>query len=129
MPLFCVMDAIEIVSSAVLGIDIESVFIKNRVYNIKPPTIRRFVGAARYFRECKGDTLADIIRSMDMEGATKALSWLIEGNESLAETFMDAPMDEVVNALIKGIGMIDAKNFIRLSALQRNVRSLIAQPR
>ena len=77
------MDGVQLVSSAVLGIDQEAVFIGGKVYHIYPPTIRRFVGAARYLKG-EGETLKDIILSMDMDGAAKALSWLIrETNPSM----------------------------------------------
>ena len=122
------MDGVQLVSSAVLGIDQEAVFIGGKVYHIYPPTIRRFVGAARYLKG-EGETLKDIILSMDMDGAAKALSWLIRGDESLYDTFLDCPVNEVQDGLIVGLGMLDPQNFIRLSALQRNVRSLIARPR
>lgn len=123
------MDGVKLVSSAILGIDQESVFINGKVYHIHPPTIRRFVGAVGAMKESKGESLKDIILNLDMDGACKALSWFIEGNESLYETFLDARVDEVQDALIRAFSLIDPKNFIKLSALQRNVRSLIAKPK
>ena len=123
------MDGIELVSSAILGLDQEAVFINGKVYHIYPPTIRKFVGAVRYLKEGKGESIKDILFSMDMEGACKSLSWLINGDESLYETFLDAPVSEIQEGLIKGLSLIDPGNFIRLSALQRNVRGLIARPR
>lgn len=123
------MDAVELVSSALLGIDHEAVFIGGKVYHISPPTIRRFVGAVRYLKGGEGESIREVVLSMDLEGAAKALSWLVEGNESLYEAFMDAPVDEVLDGVIRGLSMIDPGNFMRLSALQRSVRSLIARPR
>lgn len=66
---------------------------------------------------------------MDMEGACKALSWLIQGDEGLYETFLDCPASEIAEAVSKGLSLIDPQNFIKLSALQKNVRSLIAKPK
>ena len=123
------MDGVKLVSSAILGIDQESVFINGKVYHIHPPTIRRFVGAVSSMKESKGNSIKEIIFGLDMDGACKALSWFIEGNESLYETFLDARIDEVQEGLIKAFSLIDPQNFIRLSALQRNVRSLIAKPK
>lgn len=123
------MDAVGLVSSAILGIDLEVVFINGRVYRIPPPTVRRFAGAVRYLKDGKGDTLKDIILSLDMDGACKVLSWLVQGDEGLYETFLDSPVNEVMEGVIKGLGMIDPGNFTRLSALQKNVRSLVAKPR
>ena len=122
------MDAVEIISSAVLGIEREAAFIGGKVYHIKPPTIRRFAGAVRYLKGT-GDTLREVVLSTDGEGLAKALSWFVAGDESLAEVFLDCPLAEVQQGLILALGMLDPQNFIRLSALQRNVRSLIARPR
>lgn len=123
------MDAVEIVSSAVLGIECEAVFVGGKVYHLRPPTIRRLAGAAMHLRGGEGDTIKDVVLSMDLEGQAHALSWLVEGNDSLFETFMDCRVDEVQEGIIRGLGMVDPRNFTTLSALQRNVRSLIARPR
>ena len=123
------MDGVKLVSSAILGIDQESVFINGKVYHIHPPTIRTLVGAISCMKESKGDSLKDIILNMDLEGACKSLSWFINRDESLYETFLDCPVYEIQDALIKAFSLIDPQNFIRLSALQRNVRRLIARPR
>lgn len=121
-------DAVELVSSAVLGIEQEAVFIGGKVYHIYPPTIRRLAGAVRYLKG-EGETIKDIILSMDIDGQAHALSWLIEGNDSLYEKFLDARVDEVQAGIIKGLELLDPRNFMMLSALQRNVRSLVARPR
>ena len=123
------MDGVQLVSSAILGIDQECVFINGKIYHIYPPTIRRLVGAANCMKESKGDTLKDLILNSDLQGACKALSWFIEGNESLYETFLDARVEEVQDGLIKAFSLIDPQNFIKLSALLKNVRRLIARPR
>ena len=122
------MDAVELVSSAVLGIEQEAVFIGGKVYHIYPPTIRKMAGAVRYLKG-DGETIKDIILSTDYEGLSHALSWLIEGNDSLYDTFVDCRVDEVQDGIIKGMDMLDPRNFMMLSALQRNVRSLVARPR
>lgn len=123
------MDGVKLVSSAILGIDQESVFVNGKVYQIYPPTIRRFVGAVASMKESNGESIKDLILNMDMEGACKALSWFIQGDESLAESFKDAKVSEVQEGLLTAFSLIDPQNFIKLSALQRNVRSLIAKPR
>ena len=123
------MDGVKLVSSAILGIDQESVFVNGKVYQIYPPTIKRFVGAVASMKESNGESIKDLILNMDMEGACKALSWFIQGDESLAESFKDAKVSEVQEGLLTAFSLIDPQNFIKLSALQRNVRSLIAKPR
>lgn len=121
------MDGVKLVSSAILGLDFENVFIGGKLYQIYPPTIRKFVGAVSVMNNAPGDTVKDMILGMDLEGSCKALSWLIRGDESLYETFLDAGVDEVQEGLIKGFSLVDPQNFIRLSALLRNVRRLIAK--
>lgn len=123
------MDGIQLVSSAILGIDFETVMLGGKVYHIYPPTIKRFVGAVSCMKESKGETIKDIIMGLDLEGACSALSWFVAGDESLKKTFLDCGINDVIEALITAFGMIDPQNFIKLSALQRNVRSLIAKPR
>ena len=122
-------DGVTLISSAILGIDQESVFINGKVYHIYPPTIRKLVGAVSCLKECEGDTIKDIIFSTDYDGECKALSWFIKGDESLRDEFYDSPHNEVQEGLILAFSLIDPKNFIKLSALLRNVRSLIARPR
>ena len=116
------------VSSAVLGIDQEAMFIGGKVIHIHPPTIRRFAGAVRYLKG-DGSTLKDVVLSTDAEGLAKALSWFVAGDESLYEFFLDCRLDEVQSGVILALDLLNPENFIRLSALQRNVRSLIARPR
>lgn len=123
------MDGVKLVSSAILGLEQESVFINGKVYILQPPTIRKFVGAVSVMKESTGETIKDLIVNLDMEGACKALSWFISGDQSLYDTFLDARVDEIQDALIKAFTLIDPQNFIKLSALQRNVRSLIAKQR
>ena len=129
MPLFLIMDGARMIASSILGLDMETVFVGGKVYVIHPPTIRTLAGVTHCMSEVKGDTIKDLIMNLDCEGSCKALSWFIKGDESLWETFMDCPLSEVLDGVVKGFSLIDPQNFIRLSALQRNVRSLIAKPR
>lgn len=123
------MDGAKLVSSAILGIDVETVFVGGKVYVIHPPTVRTMAGVVSCMRECPGETIRDIIIGMDYEGSAAALSWLVNGDASLKEEFLGAPLGEVQSAVITGLGMLDPANFIRLSALLRNVRRLTARPR
>lgn len=122
-------DGVLLVSSAILGIDQETAFINGKVYHIYPPTIRRLVGAVSCLKENKGETVKDIIFNSDLDGLCNALSWFIQGDTSLHDEFYDSPVGEVQEAALTAFTLIDPQNFIKLSALQRNVRSLIAKPR
>lgn len=124
------MDGAKLVSSAVLGIDCETVIVGGEVYVIYPPTIERLAGAGYHLSDLKGNTIAEMLSNLtDLFSACKALSWFIEGNESKAGKLSKGTLKEVCDGLEKAISMIGIENFVRLSASARNVRSLIATTR
>lgn len=124
------MDAVQLVSSEVLGLSIETVSVGGKVYVMKPPTIRRMTGAAMYLGGIgEYKSAGELISSIGSDNLAKALSWLVQGDESLCEVFLDCDVNEVAAGVITGLSMIDLGNFMRLSTLARNVRSLIAKPR
>lgn len=118
------MDGVKIVSQALLNTECKTVLVGGKPYFIKPPTIRRIAGAGLAL---SGDDGADILTAMkDSERAATALSWFVCGNDSLAETFKDASLSDVVNALESAMSLIDIRDFQKLSDLSRSVRHLIA---
>lgn len=121
------------VSSAVLGIDCETVTVAGKVHVLRPPTIERMCGAMLCLSplDTEGkDTLADVITVMEnMDGAARALSWFIAGDASLADDLRKGTVDEVTGGLLTALGMVSAQNFTTLSASVRNVRRLAARPR
>ena len=119
------MDAAKIVNAAVLEKDFETVFVNDNVYVIHPPTIHKIAGAGYYLSDLKdGTTVMDMLRSLkNVKCASKALSWLIQGNEELSE----GTFDEVVEALAIGLSMISVENFCKLSILAKNVANLTAK--
>lgn len=115
-----------VVNSAVLGLDMEVVMVGGVAYTIHPPTIRRICGAAYHlaiFNECD----KSVMRYAD--SAAKALSWFVAGDESLSETFQDAPLDDVTQALAVAVGMLSTRNFTMLSVLAKSVGELTAKPK
>ena len=124
-------NAAKLVSSAILGLDGETVVVGGKVYFVYPPTIKKLALAAYHLSDLgNGETLRDIIQEMsNAEGAAKALSCLIQGDEGLAEDFNNSPYSEVVEALEVALSMLSAQSFCKLSALARNVRSLTAKQR
>jgi len=121
-----------LVSSAILGLDIETIEVGGKYYTIKPPTIAVLCGMGR----CLGDLaeardVQTILQNCfnGAEGCAKALSWLIQGDEGLYEELSHASLEEVVAGLEKGIGLISTENFLRLSALTKSVGELIARPK
>lgn len=121
--------ASKIINAAVLGKDFETVFVGGKSYVIFPLTIHKIAGAGYYLSDLKDSgTVMDMIRSLkDVETASRALSWLIQGDENLYEELSRGTFDEVVEALATGISMISAENFCKLSVLARNVALLTAK--
>lgn len=119
----------KLVDSAILGMDFRSVVVNGKAYVIMPPTIARIAGAGCYlsdFDEVKD--VKDIFNLLkDIGNAAKALSWFINGDESLAEELSQGTLEEVVMALETAYSLISVENFSRLSALTRNVSSLTAR--
>lgn len=125
------MDAVKLISSAVLGIDCETVLVGGRTYVIFPPTVERIAGAGRFLSDLgEGRTVAEVLGTMQrMDAACRALSWFIQGDEGLWSELSGGTLEEVTDALSVAVGMIGIQNFPRLSALVRSVRSLIATAR
>lgn len=121
--------ASKIVSAAVLGKDFETVFVNGNAYVINPPTIHKIAGFGYYLSDLEEDnTILDMLRSLkDIGAASRALSWLIKGDESLSEELSKGTLDEVVEALSIGFSMISAENFYKLSVLAKNVALLTAK--
>lgn len=124
-------NASKIINAAVLGKDFETVFVNGKVYVIYPPTIHKIAGAGYYLCDLKeAVTVMDMLRSLkDVEMASRALSWLIQGDENLCEELSAGTFDEVVEALATGLSMVSAENFYKLSVLAKNVALLTAKER
>ena len=56
-----------------------------------------------------------------------ALSFLINGDESLADELMQGRFDELVEALGEAYSLISVQNFMMLSSLAKNVGRMIAK--
>ena len=124
-------NAAKTVSSALLGLDVKVVLVNENRYVIKPPTIDKIAGGAywlsQFDREGKQD-IDEIIRAMtDIKSVSKALSWMINGDESLADELAKGTLDENIVALCTAYSMVNTQNFTMLSALARNVGKLIAK--
>ena len=125
------MNAAKLVTGSLLGFDGEAVVINDIVYIINPPTIAKIAGASYFlsgFSEVS--TIDDALKSMgNIDDASKALSWFIQGDESLSVELSKGTFDEVLNGLETAYSLISAENFIRLSTLAKNVARLTANPR
>lgn len=124
-------NATKIVSGAVVGLDCETALINGKVYIINPPTIAKMAGAGYYLSNLgEFSSIGEILQKMEnFDAYAHALSWLITGDDSLADEFLNAPFGEVAEALGVAFSLMSPENFIKLSVLTKNVLRLIANPK
>lgn len=121
----------KIISKSVIGSDFRTIFVSGKVYTVYPPTIHKLAGAISYLSGVQeADNLKDVLLSLGKsEAYSKALSWLIAGDESLSEELAKGTYEENVNALDEALSMIDSKVFLKAASLAKNVSLLAAKPK
>lgn len=124
-------DGAKMIASAIIGLDYKTVIVNDKAYIMEPPTIAKIAGAAYWLCECgEGENLRDILMSLSKaENLAKALSWLIQADDKLSEELSQGSLSEVIAGIDAGFRMIEATNFMKLSALQRSARLLVAKPK
>lgn len=125
------MNASKLISGAIVGLDFKTILVNGKAYAVLPPTIAKIAGATYYLSDLgEADTLNEVLKTLsEVEKGAKALSWLVKGDESLSDEFIQAPFEDVVNGLEIALSLISAESFIKLSTLARSVRSLTAKQR
>lgn len=121
----------KLVSEAITGMDFRTVIVGGKSYTVYPPTIHKLAGAISYLSGVQeADNLKDVLLSLgESEAYSKALSWLIAGDESLSEELAKGTYEENVNALDEALSMIDSKVFLKAASLAKNVSLLAAKPK
>ena len=121
----------KIISESIIGGDFRTVFVGGKAYTVYPPTIYKLVGAISHLSDVQeAENLKNVLLSLgESEAYSKALSWLITGDESLSEELAKGTYEENVNALDEAFSMIDSKVFLKAVSLARNVSLLAAKPR
>lgn len=121
----------KIISESIIGSDFRTIFVAGKVYTVYPPTIHKLAGAISYLSGVQeADNLKDVLLSLGKsEAYSKALSWLITGDESLSEELAKGTYEENVNALDEALSMIDSKVFLKAASLAKNVSLLAAKPK
>ena len=121
----------KVISEAVLGRDFRTVVVAGKAYTVHPPTIERLCGAISHLSEVKeANTIKEVLLSLgEMDKLSKALSWFIEGDESLSGELSKGTLEEVVDAIDTASGMIEIKVFLRSASLAKSVSLLAAKPR
>ena len=120
-----------IISESIIGSDFRTVFVAGKVYTVYPLTIHKLAGAISYLSGVQeADNFKDVLLSLGKsEAYSKALSWLIAGDESLSEELAKGTYEENVNALDEALSMIDSKVFLKAASLAKNVSLLAAKPK
>ena len=124
-------NAAKIVSSAILGMDFKVAIVNGKSYIVTPPTIKKIAGAAYWLSDVKdGKNIKELLASINnVEPLAHALSWFIQGNDSLFEELSNGTLDEVIDGLESAYSLLSTKNFLKLSVLAKNVASLTARQR
>lgn len=124
-------NAAKLVSAALTGTDGEQITVAGQSYVIPAPTIKRIAGAGLYLSDFGEEkTVTDAVHEFVlMDGWARALSWFINGDESLAEELSEGTLEEVLEGVDKAVSLIGVQNFPRLSLLARNVKEAIAKQR
>lgn len=124
-------NAAKIVSSAILGMDFKVVIVNGKSYIVTPPTIKKIAGAAYWLSDVKdGKNIKELLASINnVEPLAHALSWFIQGNDSLFEELSNGTLNEVIDGLESAYSLLSTKNFLRLSVLAKNVARLAAKQR
>lgn len=121
----------KIVSESIIGSDFRTIIVNGKSYTVYPPTIHKLAGAISHLSGVqKAENLRDVLLSLgESEAYSKALSWLIVGNDSLSVELAKGTYKENVDALEEALSMIDSKVFLKAVSLARNVSLLAAKPK
>lgn len=121
----------KIVSESIIGSGFRTIIVNGKSYTVYPPTIHKLAGAISHLSGVQeAENLKDVLLSLgESEAYSKALSWLIVGNDSLSVELAKGTYKENVDALEEALSMIDSKVFLKAVSLARNVSLLAAKPR
>lgn len=121
----------KIVSESIIGSDFRTIIVNGKSYTVYPPTIHKLAGAISHLSGVQeAENLRDVLLSLgESEAYSKALSWLIVGNDSLSVELAKGTYKENVDALEEALSMIDSKVFLKAVSLARNVSLLAAKPK
>lgn len=121
----------KIISESIIDSDFRTVIVGGKSYTVYPPTVHKLAGAISHLSNIQdAESLREVLLSLgDSEAYSKALSWLVAGDESLSEELAKGTYEENVNALEEALSMIDSKVFLKAVSLAKNVSLLAAKPR
>lgn len=121
-------NAAKIVSSAILGMDFKVVIVNGKSYIVTPPTIKKIAGAAYWMSDLEEAKTTHEMKSR-ITNMSHALSWFIQGDDSLYEELIEGEYHEVKQALDTAYSLLSPEDFSELSVLAKNVARLAAKQR
>lgn len=120
----------KLITAAFLGKDAHTIYVNTIPYKIKPLTIKKIVGMGFFLdgiSDCENGLKEAFSALGKADRMAEALSWAIQGNSDLKEELMEGTIEELVVGLSAAYSTISPKSFTTLSALTRNVATLIAK--
>lgn len=125
------MNAAKVISDSIVGKDFQTVIINNDPYTIYPPTIHRIAGAISCLssvnvRDCKSfDDVFSFFKDINMQA--RALSWMINDDESLTDKLNKGTFGDVSKALSVAFSLVSTEVFLQAVNLTRNAIQLAAK--
>ena len=124
--------AAKVVTSELLGLNIEAFTINGKQYSVSPPTMKTLTKALFYFSDIDmdGTNFKDIISSVPtITGSlAKGLSCFVKGDITLADEFGNGTVEEIKVALNKCFSMIDTSVF-QCASLAKSMTAIAARQR
>ena len=126
--------AAKIITDAINGNDFKTVLVNGKAYTIYPPAVYKMSGAIGYLSGIdlkNGATMKEVLLSLGEypSECSHALSWFINGDDSLFEELAKGTFEENVEALSEAVSLVSTDVFTRLLVLARNVAKLAAVTR
>jgi hypothetical protein len=125
--------AAKLVTDAIIGNDFKTIIVNKIPYTIYPPTINKMSGAISCLSVLdipESGTFKEILMlCKDMDAFSKALSWVIKGDDSLSVELSQGTHEEVVEGLNMAFSLIPAKVFRIAANLMKSASLLAARPK
>lgn len=121
----------KVIASAIIGSDFKTIMVNGKAYTIYPPTINNLAGAIENLSGIQeATTLREVLLTLkDTIAYAKALSWFINGDDSMTDELSNGTYEECVNGVEQAISMIDITVFQKAVNLARNVSKMAATPK
>lgn len=136
LPFFIMDKASELVSSALLGLDIRIITVGGKSYKISPPSIRTILEATRHFAKVDVEdspTEAGIIKYYEANTPhiTRGIAAIIRGSDGLltrrlAKRLTRGTYKELADALVTCINLMGGQDFFAIASLLKSIRKTVA---